>query len=157
MQQGDRVLVQSLRADGVVYRWWYAWVEEISPERIVMRKPATECFYVPDGSFPSRFDSLIYYWPDKPYNLNELFHPDGERALLYVHIASPPHRTEDGLAYHDYELDVQLSPGKAAEVLDEDEFAAAALRYGYSPEFQERCRQAVEEAKHLAETWVWSR
>jgi len=39
------------------------------------------------------------------------------------------------------------------EVVDEDEFAEAALRYGYSVEFQTACRRAVAEASELVSGW----
>lgn len=70
--------------------------------------------------------------------------------------ASPASFTAEGIQYHDYELDVVKRPGQTAEVRDEDEFLDAAARYIYSPEFQENCRRAVEQAIKLVEAWSWS-
>lgn len=41
-----------------------------------------------------------------------------------------------------------------AQVLDEDEFAAAIVTYGYTPDFQDACHRAVAEALELIEGWT---
>jgi predicted RNA-binding protein associated with RNAse of E/G family len=54
----------------------------------------------------------------------------------------------------DHELDVVKQPGEPAQIVDEDEFIAAATRYGYSQEFQAFCHQVVREALTLVDGWI---
>jgi predicted RNA-binding protein associated with RNAse of E/G family len=94
-----------------------------------------------------------HYWSDRLYNLLEVFSEDGTIQELYANVAAPPVMTEHGFDVTDHELDVSWMPGQPARIVDEDEFAAAASIYGYSPEFQAACRAAAVEALRLMETW----
>ena len=155
MQPGDHIQITARRADGTPYRWWEAVVEEVSSEYVVTRAAPGQWVHQPDGGWPGRFHVRTWFWPARDYNLSEVYHPDWTREELYVHIASPPEFIPGGLRYHDRELDVVKKPGAVPEVADEDEFAAAAQRYGYSAAFQAACRAAVAEALALVERWQW--
>lgn len=88
-----------------------------------------------------------------PYNLLEVYRPDGSLIEVYIHIASLVRLEGATLHYTDHALDVVLRPGEAPRVVDEDEFAQAAVQYTYSAGFQAACRQAVVESVQLAAQW----
>jgi predicted RNA-binding protein associated with RNAse of E/G family len=101
-----------------------------------------------------RYYDRVTYWLDRPYNLGEIYRANGELVEIYLHVASVPTLTRDGIAFTDYELDVVKHPGRPAEIVDQDEFEEAVERYGYSPEFQARCYRIAEEAAELAARWL---
>ena len=70
-----------------------------------------------------------------------------------MNIASPPYLAPGELTFVDYELDVALVPSGEPEILDEEAFTEATVRYSYAPEFQTRCRQAVQDAVTLVRAW----
>lgn len=156
LSQGELVRITARRADGTPYRWWEARVEKVTPNCVVTYAPAGCVVHHPGAAdWQSTGAVRTFYWTDRPYNLNEIYQRDRETSGLYVHIASPAQFVAGGISYHDYELDVNQHVGQAAQVLDEDEFAEAACKYGYSPEFQAECRAAVQEALRLVDTWIW--
>jgi protein associated with RNAse G/E len=57
------------------------------------------------------------------------------------------------LHFNDYELDISYRPPAPARIVDEDEFAAAAVKYGYSESFKREIYQLAEEAQKFAEAW----
>lgn len=61
----------------------------------------------------------------------------------YCNIGLPPVITGCTLAFVDLDLDLQCWPDGRCEVLDEDEFAAHSLHYGYTVVEQTRARQAL--------------
>jgi protein associated with RNAse G/E len=148
------ITVRALKADGRTYRWWSAWVESFDAERIVTVSPAGHYVDGPQGGWVSRFDVRTVYWFARPYNLVEVYLPDGQLKQVYVHIASPAHVENGDLCYTDHELDVVWRPGHRPRVVDEQEFCAAASEYGYSPEFQKVCRRAVGQALKLIRGWT---
>jgi protein associated with RNAse G/E len=154
IQAGDTITVRALKADGQIYRWWSAWVESINAEQIVTVSPAGHYVDGPKGGWVSRFDLRTVYWFARPYNLVEVYLPDGRLKQVYVHIASPARIEHGELCYTDYELDVVWRPGHRPRVVDEQEFCAAASEYGYSPEFQKVCRRAVGQALKLVRGWT---
>ena len=107
----------------------------------------------PAGGWEFKHSARNFYWFSKPYNLSEVYHPDGRLKQIYIHIASPARACGQTLIYTDYELDVVKRPGQELLVRDEDEFAHACQAYGYTPEFQCSCREAVSEALQVADCW----
>ncbi len=150
---GDTIEVTTLHADGQAYRWWQATVECLDGERIVTFARAGHQMHRPDGAWISRWHVRTHYWTNRPYNLLEVYHSDGQLQEIYINIASPATLEGRRLTFIDHELDVCMVPGEAPRVVDEDEFAVAVGYYGYSPEFQRHAYHAVEEAKLLAEGW----
>lgn len=151
---GDRVTVRAQKADGHTYRWWSAWVESVDAEKIVTIAPTGHFVDGPKGGWLSPFDVRTVYWFDRPYNLVELYLPNGHLKEVYVHIASPVSIEHGDLCYTDHELDVVWRPGHRPRVVDEQEFCAAASEYGYTPEFQKGCRRAVGQALNLIRGWT---
>jgi protein associated with RNAse G/E len=154
MKIGDKVEGHALKADGDVYRSWYATVEAIEPNLIVTVAPAGSLALMKDGLHSIAHHLRSYYWLDKFYNLLEVFEPDGTLIQLYLNIASPPEITEDAISFKDHELDVLKVLPHEARIIDEDEFAEAIHKYNYSEEFQRKMYAAAHEALVIADNWV---
>ena len=83
----------------------------------------------------------------------EIFEVTGELFHIYINIASPPEFEDGAMSFKDHELDVTRYPPKTAQLIDEDEFAEAAVKYQYTKEFQQKMYSAAEEALELANRW----
>lgn len=153
MQCGDTIEVQARKSDGTVYRWWHAVVEYVDCVRIVTVNRAGDRVYGPAGGWAIQHCTRTNYWFQRPYNLAEVYQPDGSVKQIYIHIASPATPGDGTLSYTDLELDVVKRPGQPLRIVDEDEFDDAAAQYGYTYEFKCSCRQAVQEALQLASCW----
>jgi protein associated with RNAse G/E len=107
-----------------------------------------------DGGWTSQYAIRAYYWPDRPYNVLEVYAPDGRLVEIYVNISSPAVIGHSRVSFTDYELDVSRRPPDTARLEDEDEFREAASRYDYSDAFQKTCYRLAGEAIKLANNWV---
>lgn len=160
---GDRLHVQVLKQGGRPFRTWTTAVEHVDPGRLVTWsppghvvrtrvRPADDDLDLHEWHSPWGIRNV--YWPGRPYNLLEIYHPDGRLEELYVHVAGPPSLEDHRVTWTDYELDVVVHPGGVPEIIDEDEFAEAALAYGYSSEFQAACYRIARAAAALLNTWT---
>ena len=86
----------------------------------------------PAALFPLRHAIRSYYWPGRRHNLLEIYGADGQLVELYADITSPVEVRENEIAFIDHELDVSQLAGQAPRIVDQDEFAAAAVAFGYS-------------------------
>jgi protein associated with RNAse G/E len=154
MKAGDKIHVCACKTDGTVYRSWHTMIESVDADSIVTISPA-------GGMVEDRARIIYqvehilrsYYWFDKFYNLIEVFDTQGNLVEIYINIASPPEFENGMMSFKDHELDVTRYPSKAAQLIDEDEFAEAAVKYQYTQEFQDRMYAVAEEVLELANTW----
>ncbi|HVC33616.1 MAG TPA: DUF402 domain-containing protein [Chloroflexota bacterium] len=153
LRPGDLVDVRALHSDGKAYRWWQDTVESVHNDYLVTSMPAGSAVGGTDRGWITSYVQRIFYWFARPFVLSEVYRPSGELLEIYVHIASPTTVQGRQVTYTDLELDVILRPGHAPEVVDEDEFAQAAVRYGYSPAFRSSCYRAVADALKLVARW----
>lgn len=154
MKIGDLVQVHACKTDGTVYRSWQATIESVTTDSIVTIAPAGSSVFNSKGEdYPIQHHYRAYYWFDKFYNLIEIFEPSGELIHIYLNIASPPEFENGIMSFKDHELDVSKYFPNPAELVDEDEFAEAAMKYHYSREFQEMMYTAAREALDLANHW----
>ena len=154
MNVGELIKVQARKADGTVYRSWQATIESVTTDSIVTIAPSgSAVFNIKGENYPIRHHYRSYYWFDKFYNLIEIFEPSGELFHIYINIAAPPEFESGLMSFKDHELDVSRYVPKPAELVDEDEFAEAAVKYHYSKEFQEKMYAAAKEALELANRW----
>jgi protein associated with RNAse G/E len=154
MKAGEKIRVEVYKADGERYRYWDTIVEECSDSHIVTVSPAGESTVdLKRGTWIGKHILRAYYWFDRLYNLIEIFEPDGRLLEIYINIASLPWIKDGVLCFTDHELDVSAYPPAQAVVADEDEFAEAAARYGYTQEFQREMYQLVDDALELANHW----
>jgi len=154
MKIGDKIQVCACKADGSVYRSWHTIVEAMDNDLIVTISPAGGM--VEDRkriTYQNEYILRSYYWIDKFYNLIEVFDTHGNLIEIYINIAAPPEIKDGGMSFKDHELDVSRILPNLAKLIDEDEFAEAAIKYQYTQEFQDKMYLAAEEALELANTW----
>lgn len=152
---GDIIPVHACKADGTTYRRWQAVIESIAEGVIVtVGEAGSPAFNADGGVFHIEHHLRAYYWFDKFYNLIEAFAPDGSLLEIYINVASPPEWDGGILRFKDHELDVTKYPPKPAQIVDEDEFAEAVVKYNYSAEFQEKMYAAARKALALADAWT---
>ncbi len=150
---GDVVTVRAYKSDSTCYRWWQTTVEAMDGSEIVTFSPPARTVHQPGGDWTSHTYARMVFWLDRPYNLIEFYAEDGSLIDLYLNVGSPVRIKNNELHYTDFELDVACVPGEEPRILDEDEFAEAAEKFGYSPEFQAYCYEITREAVELARTW----
>jgi uncharacterized protein len=155
MKAGDIVQVHFYKSDGTRYRAWAATVEAVLDDCLaVTMQPGTKIEML-TGDSEAKFCSRSTFFYDKPFFVLELYDPaDGRLVEIYVNINSPIELEDHTIRFVDYELDVSLVPPGMAVLVDEDEFAEAVEKFGYSAEFQQFCYTAAQEAIHLANNWV---
>ena len=153
LRVGDLICVRAFKSDGQWYRWWMTTVERVTSDCIITLSPPNNDVHTPTGQGQSKLAIRSYYWFDRPYNLLEVLEEDGTLAEVYVNIGSPIIQKGAELRFTDHELDVLKRAGQPARIVDEDEFAAAAIQYGYSAGFQAYCHQQAQLALKLAESW----
>lgn len=153
LQVGDLIRVRAFKTDGQWYRWWMATVEQVTPDCIITLSPPNNATHTPTGQWHLKLAIRSYYWFDRPYNLLEVLEADDSLAEVYINIGSPIIQKGAELHFIDHELDVSKRRGEPARIVDVDEFAAAAIQYGYSAEFQAYCHQQAQLALELAENW----
>ena len=145
------ISLRQLKHDGHCYRRYQCQVISRQAEGFVLFAPRGTVVWGVEKSWTARYDLFKYLWFGRWYNLSELFDADGQAVEVYADIASPVDFTNGVVHYTDYELDVTSIDGP--RLVDEDEFAEAVEKYGYSAELQARCYTAAEEALALVTHW----
>lgn len=155
MKAGNQIHVRACKTDGTVYRNWHTTIESVDTDSIVTISPVGSMVMDQTrlGDHPIKHHLRSYYWYDKFYNLIEVFDVDGILIEIYINIAAPPEFENGIMSFKDHELDVVRDMPGPAKIIDEDEFAEAAVKYQYSKEFQEKMYSAAEEAMELANHW----
>ncbi len=154
MKPGDIITVRALHADGNWYRRWQTTIESIDESCVVTYSPPNNTSDdVERGMRTLRWAIRSFYWFDKPYNLLELYAADGIFEEVYINVASPAFWAGDELHFTDYELEISKYVGQPGQIIDEDEFEEATVKYCYTPEFIAHCQQAAQDALALAEGW----
>lgn len=154
MRTGDCVQVRAYHSDGASYRWWTSTVEVVETDSVVLVAPVGHRVEGTEGGWTSEYAIRSYYWADRSYSLLEVYSADGSLVEIYVNINSPAEILDSMIRFIDYELDVSRRPPQAARIVDEDEFAKASSRFGYSEEFQSTCYELAKQAVSLADRWV---
>jgi protein associated with RNAse G/E len=154
MKIGDHIKVCACKADGTVYRSWHTMIESVGADSVVTISPAGGM--VEDRkriTYQNEHILRSYYWFERFYNLIEVFDAQGNLVEIYINIASPPEIKDGVMSFKDHELDVSKYPPNPARLIDEDEFAEAAIKYNYTKEFQDKMYLVAEEALALANHW----
>lgn len=158
MKPGDTIWVRVSKADGAPHRWWQARVEQVTADCIVTYTP----FGNPVHHNPATFAQAVYdqpwhirtyYWPGRCYDLLEVYTEQGALYELYSDITSPVVVVGDEIHFIDHELDVYQPAGGVPEIIDQDEFDEAALKYGYTETFMRECYAVAESLLMLMAAW----
>ena len=147
---GERVLLRATKFDGAAH--WIQPFRVVSDDGtlLITEYRARTPIYTSRGEFRSPYNSRVYFWRDRWYNVFRLWKPGCPVALWYCNVTTPP--TFDGtqISYVDLDLDVAVRPGGCIELLDADEFATHRRRYGYPAEVICSAEQAAGEVAELA-------
>ena len=147
---GSRILLRATKYDGAPH--WIQPFRVVSDDGtlLVTEYRARTPIYTSRGEFRSPYDSRVYFWRDRWYNVFRLSKPGCSLALWYCNVTTPPTLEAGQLTYVDLDLDVAVRPDGCIQFLDEDEFAAHQLRYSYPVDLIKRAEQAAEAVADLA-------
>jgi protein associated with RNAse G/E len=147
---GERILLRATKYDGTAH--WIQPFRVVSDDGtlLVTQYAARTPIYTSRGEFRSPYDSRVYFWRDRWFNVFRLSRPGCSLALWYCNVTTPPKLSGDQLEYVDLDLDVAVRPGPCIELLDEEEFALHQRRYNYPSNVVDAAREAANEVAQLA-------
>jgi uncharacterized protein len=138
------VTVRVLKYDRTEHRRWTATIAQKDDSMIVL-DAAFEIDVKHDllGDIPSGTRTIEYYWFDRWYNIFRFLESDGSTRLYYCNLNTPPTIDDGILSYIDLDIDVLVRPDFSYQVLDREEFAANAKRYGYPEQLKTEVNEAL--------------
>jgi protein associated with RNAse G/E len=145
-----RILLRATKYDGAAH--WVQPFRVLSDDGtlIVTEYRARTPIYTSRGEFRSPYNSRVYFWRDRWFNVFRLSRPGCDLALWYCNVTTPPELHGGRLTYVDLDLDVAVRPDGCIELLDEDEFALHQRKYGYPGEVIARAEEAAETVREMA-------
>jgi hypothetical protein len=149
-QPGTRLLLRATKFDGAAH--WIQPFRTVSDDgtMLVTEYRARTPIYTSRGEFRSPYDSRVYFWRDRWFNVFRLSRPGCSLALWYCNITTPPTLCGTEINYIDLDLDVAVRPDGCIELLDRHEFTAHQRLYGYPADVIERAEDAAHEVAELA-------
>lgn len=147
---GTRILLRATKYDGAPH--WIQPFRVVSDDGtlLVAQYRARTPIYTSRGEFRSPYDSRVYFWRDRWYNVFRLSRPGCALALWYCNVTTPAEFDGARLSYVDLDLDVAVRPNGCIETLDRDEFKAHQRKYGYTPEVIAQAERAARELRRMA-------
>ncbi len=104
---------------------------EMTKDRAILRYILPQAGRVADLALPAGTLTIAYYWVDRPYNVYHWIAPAGNTLAYYFNLSGPVSLTPDTVEWEDLEVDVLVTTGGRARVLDEDRVPqSAAARLG---------------------------
>jgi protein associated with RNAse G/E len=149
----EGITVRVLKYDGSEYRRWDAKVARQDGSLIVL-----DAFFHIDvqhellGEISRGTRTTEYYWLDRWFNVFRFLESNGNTKLFYCNVNMPPAISGGVLSYIDLDIDVLVQPDFSYQVLDLDEFATNALRYGYQEQVKRQAHEAVDQLISMIET-----
>ena len=147
---GTRILLRATKYDGAAH--WIQPFQVVSDDGVLLvtQYRARTPIYTSRGEFRSPYDSRVYFWRDRWYNVFRLSRPGCPLALWYCNVTTPPVFDGCQLGYVDLDLDVAVRPGGVIDLLDEDEFEAHQRKYRYPADVVANAEQAARDVAELA-------
>lgn len=136
------IAVRALKYDRRPHLAWRGGLVYDSPAGIVcLAPPGTVCTHHGKGiQFRIDHYGLSVFSRDTWFNAMLDFDPEGRPLQIYCNVALPYTADARSIEWVDLDLDVVMTPGATAALVDEDEFAANALAYRYPARVVERAR-----------------
>lgn len=142
----DSITVRVLKYNGAEHRRWNAFVAERDDSLIILNAEFdADVQHDLLGDIKRGTRTVEYYWLDRWYNIFRFLTGDGSTRLFYCNINTPPALEGDILTYIDLDIDIVVQPDLSYRVLDLEEFAVNAERFGYSEEERNQAQAAVGE------------
>src|ERR1700704_1061648 len=146
MSEPDQIIVRVLKYDGVESRRWYARLDRQDGSLVVLHATFDdEVQHDLLGNIKRGTRTIEYYWLDRWYNIFRFLESDGATKLYYCNVNMPPSINGGILSYIDLDIDILVRPDFSYQVLDLEEFAANAARYGYPEPVKVQSHKAVAE------------
>ena len=146
MTMQSQTTVRVLKYDGTEYRRWDATMARQEDRLIVLDAEFDhDVQHHLLGEIPRGTRTLEYYWLDRWYNVFRFLEADGTTKLFYCNVNMPPTISSSSLTYIDLDIDILVRPDFSYQILDLEEFAANAARYGYPEQVKTRSHEAVDE------------
>ena len=148
---GSRMLLRATKYDGTAH--WIQPFTVVSDDGhlLIARYRARTPIYTSRGEFRSPYDSCVYFWRDRWFNVFRLARPRCSVALWYCNVTTPPVLEGTQLNYVDLDLDVAVRPDGCIELLDSDEFEEHRRKYGYPGYVVDKAKQAAAAVASLAQ------
>jgi uncharacterized protein len=148
---GARILLRATKYDGAAH--WIQPFTVVSDDGnlLVARYRARTPIFTSRGEFRSPYDSCVYFWRDRWFNVFRLSRPQCGLALWYCNVTTPPVLEGSQLRYVDLDLDVAVRPDGCIELLDADEFEAHKGKYGYPSDVIDQAQRAAQSVAVLAQ------
>lgn len=148
---GSRALLRAIKYDGTAH--WIQPFQVVSDDGnlLIASYRARTPIYTSRGEFRSPYDSLVYFWRDRWFNVFRLSRPGCGLALWYCNVTTPPTFDGQQIGYIDLDLDVTVRSNGGIELLDQDEFDEHQKIYGYPDEVIAQAEDAAREIILLAE------
>src|ERR1700694_2148892 len=149
----DPISVRVFKYDGTEYRRWNARIASRDRSLLIL-----DAEFEHDvrhhllGDIRRGTRTIEYYWLDRWYNVFRFLNDNDGTRLYYCNVNMPPKLEEGVLTYIDLDIDILVQPDLSYQVLDLEEFAANAKRYGYPDEVKNQTRLAVDELISMIET-----
>lgn len=147
---GSRILLRATKYDGTAH--WIQPFQVISDDGLLLvtQYRARTPIYTSRGEFRSPYDSRVYFWRDRWYNVFRLSRPGCPLSLWYCNVTTPPVFDGCQLGYVDLDLDVAVRPNGCIDLLDEDEFEVHQKKYAYPGDVIAKAEDAAQEVIRLA-------
>lgn len=146
------IVVRAYKYDRALHKSWRARVARREGALLVLDAEFAETIHHPLlGTIERGTISEEYYWLDRPYNVFRFSTAAGGLRNFYCNINQLPVFDGEALSYVDLDIDVLVAPDLSYRILDEDEFAANALRYAYPLSLQTMAKRALAELIDLIE------
>jgi uncharacterized protein len=147
---GTRILLRATKFDGTAH-----WIQPFTVvsddgQLLITQYRARTPIFTSRGEFRSPYDSRVYFWRDRWYNVFRLSRPNCPLALWYCNVTTPPVFDGRHLSYVDLDLDVAVRPDGCIDLLDEDEFELHQRKYAYPTDIIARAEDAATEVFALA-------
>jgi uncharacterized protein len=154
---GARIIeLRSVKYDGSLNYFWPALMMHEGSDGFIWATPAGAPFTRPGEVQSVPHDWLGRVWYDRWYAVDASLAPlsrgaaPGTLRHYYCNLGLPGAWEGDVFRYVDLDLDVQIFPSGRHELLDEDEFAANRVRFGYPEDVIAATEQAARDAIALA-------
>ena len=149
------ITVNSRKFDWAIRRTWQCeLIEQRDSLLVLVGEFDIDVTHTDLGEIKKGTVSYEYYWLDRWYNIFRFHEPTGELRNFYCNINVPPVFEDDVLDYVDLDIDVLLKPDLSFVVLDREDYAKNAERYGYPDEVNEKVEETLKELLELIETRI---
>jgi protein associated with RNAse G/E len=153
MHATEQITVRVLKYDGAEYRRWRARLAHREGSLIVLDAEfEIDVNHHLLGDIKRGTRTIEYYWLDRWYNVFRFLNDNDQTRSYYCNVNMPPTFADDLLTYIDLDIDILVQPDLSYQVLDLEEFAANAARYGYSEDIKRQAHGAVDELISMIET-----